>query len=281
MFAEIAPGVFTVEHRVAEGKNGVVVGARAALAIDSGNDRGEGRAMADCIRARGRRPDRLALTHGHGDHILGSGAFAEAEVFAHALTPGIMRGELARLAARAGRPVAALAGEVRWPTVTFDGELRIDLGGRVVRIFPTLGHSGDGVALYLEEERVLFAGDTVVTGIVPAIAQGDSARMVASLRLLLDLPIETLVAGHGPVLRGRAAVREWLTWQAGYLTGVRDFVRWGLARGREPAAIAAEADYGRFVGERLPAERHNMVQRHRNTVLKIIEEETRRDECAR
>ncbi len=34
MFAEVAPGIYRFEHRVAEGKNALVCGRRGALAID-------------------------------------------------------------------------------------------------------------------------------------------------------------------------------------------------------------------------------------------------------
>jgi acetyl-CoA carboxylase carboxyl transferase subunit alpha len=47
---EVAPGVFTLEHRVVEGKNAVIFGARGALAIDCGTDPDEGR--ASLARAR-------------------------------------------------------------------------------------------------------------------------------------------------------------------------------------------------------------------------------------
>jgi cyclase len=279
MFTEVAPGVFSAEHRTVEGKNGVVLGARGALAIDSGNDLDEGRALAGFIRAQGRRPDRLALTHGHGDHILGSGAFEEAEIFAHLLTPEVMRAQIPPTAARTGESTAAVAASLGWPSVTFTGELRLDLGGKRVRIFPTPGHSPDGVAIYLVEDRVLFAGDTVVTGIVPAIGDGHSGAMEASLRTLARLDIAVLVAGHGPVLYGGATIRDWLDWQAGYLAGVRRFVAAELDRGSDPAAVAGAADYDRFIGDRLPADRHGMVRRHRAAVAKIVAEALERHDA--
>src|SRR5829696_4319928 len=95
---EIAPGVFWVAQAVLEGKNGVVIGQRAALAIDSGNSPADGQAIVDLIRARGQRPDRLAFTHGHGDHVIGSSAFRGAEVFAHSRAPAVIRRHLPRLA---------------------------------------------------------------------------------------------------------------------------------------------------------------------------------------
>lgn len=272
MFMEVAPGVFTVEHRVAEGKNGIIFGRRIALAIDSGNEPDEGRAMAEFIRARGMPPDRLALTHGHGDHVLGGAALAGGEVFAHAAAPAVIRRHLPGWAERAGLSPEEMTARLPMPTVTFTDELQIDLGGRAVRLFPAPGHSEDGVCALLEEERVLFAGDSVVTGIVPAIGDGDSRTLEASLRKLAGMEIEVLVAGHGPVLKGAARVQAWIEWLAEYLAGVRAAVREGLDHGRDPAAVVDAVEFRAFVGDRLPEDRHGMARRHRNTVEKIVAE---------
>lgn len=281
MFTEIAPGVFSVDHRVVEGKNGVLFGERHVLAIDTGSDADEGEAVAAFIRARGRQPEWLALTHGHGDHVLGGAIFVGAEVFAHANTPAVIRKQIpgwAEVRTRtpgAGASNESIAARVPQPTITFTDELRIDLGGRQVHLFHTPGHSDDSACVYLPGEGILFAGDTVVTGIVPAIGDGSGVAMEASLGRLAELEIEILVAGHGPVLHGARHVCDWLGWQASYLAGVRAFVRESLARGDPADAVADAAGYERFVGDRLPAGRHGMLRRHRNTVMKIIQEETR------
>jgi cyclase len=272
MFTEIAPGVFAVEHRVVEGKNGIILGRRIALAVDAGNEPEEGEAMGAFIRERGLAPDRLALTHGHGDHVLGGAALASGEVFAHAAAPGVIRRHLAGWAERAGLTLEEMEARLPMPTVTFTDELRIDLGGRTVRLFPVPGHSQDGVCVFLEEERILFAGDSVVTGIVPAIGDGDSRTLEASLRELAGMEIEVLVAGHGPVLRGADRVREWIEWLAEYLAGIRAAVRVGLRQGQAPAAVADSIPFRAHVGDRLPEERHGMPRRHRSTVEKIIAE---------
>jgi hypothetical protein len=66
MFNELAPGIFSADSRFVDGKNGIVIGRRAALAIDGSNYEDEGAAMASFICSSGFEPDRLALTHGHG-----------------------------------------------------------------------------------------------------------------------------------------------------------------------------------------------------------------------
>ena len=273
MFTEEAPGVFSVESRFVDGRNGIVVGERCALAVDGSNFPDEGRAMADFIRERGHEPVRLALTHGHGDHILGAGSLAGGDVFAHALTPEVIRRQLPGWAERWGVSIPEAEARVIRPTVTVRGELWIDLGGKRVWMFPTLGHSEDGVSIYVEEDRLLFAGDSVVTGIVPAIGNGNGEVLEASLRRLMALDIQILVSGHGGTLHGRERVQDWLQWQAGYLAGVRARVREELDRGRDADSAAGAVDFETFIGDRLPAEAHGMLKRHRNTVDKIAEEE--------
>jgi cyclase len=266
---QVAHGVYAVDQSVVEGKNGVVIGARRAVAIDSGNGPEDGLALVEVLRRHGRPPDRLVLTHGHGDHVLGGAPFRDGEVYAHVECAPTMRRHMPALVARRGCDPATLA----WPTVTFSDRLELDLGGKTLRLVRTPGHSPDGVSVYLPEDRVLFGGDAVVTGIVPAIQDGDSRQLEASLRRLLALEVETLVPGHGPVVRGPDAVRDWLSWEAAYLAGVRDAVRAWLRAGADPDALAGGVPFERHVAPRLPADRHGMAGRHRDTVAKIAREE--------
>ena len=274
MITEIIPGVYSVDQAVADGKNAIVVGERAVWAIDTGTHAHEGQEMADFIRGLGREADRLIYTHGHGDHALGSAAFRGAEmIVAHDLMPVEARRLLPGLAERAGKSVDEMSAQIAWPTITFSHELTLDLGDRRLHLFPTPGHSQDGVSVYLPDERLLIAGDAVVNGIVPAIGDGDSRILEQSLEKLAMLDIETLVPGHGFVVRGREATRDWIVWLASYLRSVRAAVRERLDAGDEADAVADGISYDEFIGDRLPKERHGMPKRHRDTVQKIISEE--------
>jgi len=274
VFTEIGPGVYSVAHRFVDGKNGIVFGTRRAVAIDVCNYPDEGEAMATFICDHGFPADRVILTHGHGDHVLGGPVFAGGEVFAHVQTPAVMRRLLPRWGEHTGEGQDTATGRALWPTITFAGEARIDLGGKTLTIFSTPGHSEDSVCVYLEEDRVLFAGDTAVTGIVPAIGEGDGRQLEQSLARLMTLDIETLVAGHGPVLQGKAIVSEWLEWLHGYLTGVRAHVRQVFSENpRASNEVVDGVEFEYFIGERLAVDQFNMPRRHRNTVLKIIMEE--------
>ncbi|NKB66594.1 MAG: MBL fold metallo-hydrolase [Candidatus Latescibacteria bacterium] len=272
-FEEVAPGVFSVAHDFVDGRNGLVFGQRGALAIDGGNYPEDGQAMADFVRRRGCRLEALALTHGHGDHILGCGPLGGGTVYAHALTPRVMRRQIPGWAGRWEVSQAEVKARLVWPTVTYSDELRIDLGGKRVRFLPTPGHSEDGVSAYVEEDKVLIGGDAVVTGIVPAIGDGDGRVLEASLWRLARLDIEVLVPGHGPEIYGVEQVRQWIEWEANYLRQVRVLVRAALDSGvGEEEAIAA-ASFDECIGDRLDREMHGMPKRHYNTVAKIAAEE--------
>jgi glyoxylase-like metal-dependent hydrolase (beta-lactamase superfamily II) len=273
MSLEIAPGIFVFEHSVAEGKNVIVTGAAGAWAIDTGTHAAEGQELADALRRLGWPGNRLIYTHGHADHVLGSAAFLGAEVIAHRLMPELTRRLLPGWATRFGLSVEALAARIAWPTLTFDGELRLDLGKRHLLLIPAPGHSADGIAIYVEEERLLIAGDTVVTNIPPAIGHGDGRALEATLRSLARLEIATLAPGHGPVVFGHAAVKETIGWLISYLTRTRAAVREALAQGVLPEAIPERVSYDRLIGDRLPQDRHKMPTRHRDVVAAIVREE--------
>lgn len=118
----------------------------------------------------------------------------------------------------------------------------------------------------------MIAGDAVVTGIVPAIGDGNSVVLEASLRKLAQMDIEILIPGHGPVVYDAENVQDWLHWLPDYLHGVREFVRTSLQRGISAHDIAPQADFAEFIGDRLDRKKHKMPKRHMATVNKIVQE---------
>jgi glyoxylase-like metal-dependent hydrolase (beta-lactamase superfamily II) len=68
-----------------------------------------------------------------------------------------------------------------------DGD-RIDLGGRVLTVLHTPGHSPDGICLLEEREGVLFGADTINAGAIYAqFDDSDLDALAASTRRLADL----------------------------------------------------------------------------------------------
>ena len=273
MIQEEAPGIYSVPHSAAEGKNVIILGETSAIAVDVGTFPEEGQEMADFISDKGYEAKRVIITHGHRDHILGGECFHGADVFAPHKTLDEIQYQIPQLASQLDLAIETITARILHPTITFDDQLWMNLGNKTLHLFPTPGHSPDLASIYIKEHRLLVASDTVVTGIVPAIFYS-SRELEKSLNKLLKLEIETLIAGHGPVLYGQVTITDWLNWLIQYISGVRGEVQSILASGEnDENAITDAIDYDKHIGTRLAKDKHGMPKRHRNTVLKIIEEE--------
>jgi glyoxylase-like metal-dependent hydrolase (beta-lactamase superfamily II) len=99
------------------------------------------------------------------------------------------------------------------PTLTFRGELELELGDRAVQI-RHLGRgntSGDAIA-FLPKGKVVVTGDLLVHP-VPYVYDGYPSEWIATLDEIARLGATTLVPGHGEILRDTAylqTVRELL-----------------------------------------------------------------------
>ena len=80
-----------------------------------------------------------------------------------------------------------------------DGQV-FDLGGGVnLRVLETPGHSVDSVCYYLEDEGVLFTGDTILGNSTTVV--GDLGSYMDTLGRLLELPnLKVICPGHGPLV---------------------------------------------------------------------------------
>jgi glyoxylase-like metal-dependent hydrolase (beta-lactamase superfamily II) len=199
--------VFTSEV-YAQVTAGAVVTQDGVILIDTPPFPTESHEMATFLeRASGAGVRYVILTHYHADHTYGTYLFPQADVVAHADCLKLLakHGEPALKAAQAEEPELEEV-TIRLPNITFDeGDISLQLGGRVMRLIHTPGHTQGSVMVYIEDARVLFASDTVMP--VPAIVDGDPDTLRASLKKVAELPIENLVQGHGEViLRGEVEV---------------------------------------------------------------------------
>lgn len=229
--------VFTSEKYVQVTASAIVTPA-GAMVIDTLPFPDESRQMAAAIVRACRAGTRyVILTHYHADHTYGAYLFPEAEVVAHARC----RELLAQLGIPALEETKAREPElegvtIRLPDVTFDeGEIALQLGGKVVRLIPAPGHTYDSIMVYLEDERVLFAADTVMP--VPSIVDGDIEVFKASLKKVAELPVENLVQGHGEVIL-RGEVQDVVEASLKYLDTIESKVAKAIksSKGRESLA---------------------------------------------
>ncbi len=94
------------------------------------------------------------------------------------------------------------------PTLSFTHELSVDLGNREVQLkFLGRGNTAGDTVVVLPKEKIAIAGD-LLDSPVPYLGGGYPADLVKTLEALGALDVETIVPGHGDVLRGKDYLRD-------------------------------------------------------------------------
>jgi glyoxylase-like metal-dependent hydrolase (beta-lactamase superfamily II) len=193
---------------------GLVQGSTGVLLIDTGTTLTEAHAIYDDVRQiAGRSVTHVVLTHKHFDHVLGSGGFADAQIFCAPEVLDYLTSDIAQLrddalsygadATEIDHAIAAL----RAPQHAADDAV-LDLGNREVAIArPGGGHTDADLVVSVRgaagERTVVFAGDLIEESGDPAIdADSDVTAWPDTLDRLLAIggPDAIYVPGHGRVV---------------------------------------------------------------------------------
>jgi glyoxylase-like metal-dependent hydrolase (beta-lactamase superfamily II) len=188
---------------------GIVVGSKATLVVDTGLGPRNGETIVREMKKVSTNADvYVVLTHYHPEHSLGAAAFKGAKL----LMTRIQQQDMAEL----GKPVqdtfasrspvnAELLDGVAYPSpdILFDREYRVDLGGVHARLLwrgpPTMHTRGDTM-IFVEEDRVLFTGDVVMSQRFLAAQNTSSiSTWIATLDELLSLRPTRVVPSHGTI----------------------------------------------------------------------------------
>lgn len=204
---------------------GVIAGPDMAIVIDTLPFPEETLAMRTFIEQQLQVPVRYVInTHYHADHTWGNHLFPGAKIVSSDLCYQYLeeRG-IPSLERQQANSHTYQNTKIVLPHLTFsEGEFEIQIGKKNLRMFAFPGHSKDGIAVVIEEDRVMFAGDTLME--VPYIVDGDIEDMIASLKMMSEIGLESVVRGHGDiVLRGEVSVVAEADTE--YLNEIRKVVR--------------------------------------------------------
>lgn len=160
--------------------------------------------IGEIVRDRGLSIGAVLLTHGHIDHMGGSGELATdtgAAVYIHPDDDFLTRDPASQLTAFFG---ASMPGNYDAPQEMeslSDGDV-LDIAGVSVEIRHTPGHTPGHCCFYIGEIETLFSGDQLFAGSIGRtdFPYGSHAELMESMRTkVLVLPDETRVLpGHGP-----------------------------------------------------------------------------------
>lgn len=215
--------VFTSEM-YAQVNAGAVITNEGTVVIDTLPFPVETREMIDFLRAESKRGIRYVInTHYHADHVYGNYLFSEADIVASERCREIMRksGEKNLNEAKQQTPELAEVA-LRLPNLTVPDQVSLYLGDRVLRLVPLPGHSPDGLGVYVEGEKILFAGDSMMP--IPYFFWGDRDLLRQTLERMQAMNLENIVQGHGDVLL-KGEIDETIQQSVAYLDCILEKVR--------------------------------------------------------
>jgi alkyl sulfatase BDS1-like metallo-beta-lactamase superfamily hydrolase len=236
---EVAPGIAFVPSF---GNVAAFAVDGALLLVDTGNRPLAGRNHAK-VRSWTDLPlDTAVFTHGHIDHVLGLAPYEDEATRAGRAAPRVVAHEKVPARFDRYRQTAGYNGVInarqfkmpgfRWPTdyrypdVTYDGTLTLDVGGERFELHHALGETDDHTWVWVPGRKVLCTGDMFIWASPncgnPQKVQRYPREWATALRTMAALGAELLLPGHGWPIAGAAMVRQVLTDAADLLDSLVD-----------------------------------------------------------
>ena len=174
-------------------------------------------------------------THHHADHTTGTCFFPHTQVIAHSKCRELLNTRGRESLQRSKESSSDMARiELVLPTIVFDDKMTLRVGGKTLHLEHSPGHSPDSIVVWVEEDNVLFAADTVMP--IPYFVDGSYNDFLNSLKKLLGRGYENIVQGHGEiVLRGE--VEKKIKSDINYLEKLRIAVDKALVSSTDPEKI--------------------------------------------
>jgi glyoxylase-like metal-dependent hydrolase (beta-lactamase superfamily II) len=248
--ADLAPKTITFEQLsphtwayTAEGDPncGVVITDDGVLIVDATATPVMARDLIERIRRVTDQPIKyVVLSHYHAVRVLGASAFNAQEIIASRGTYELIveRGDadwkseferFPRLFANA----ESIPG-LTWPTMVFERELTLHMGGVEIKVMHLGGgHTKGDTVVWLPGERALLSGDLVEYNAGVYTGDAQLAEWPGTLERLRLLGAEKLVPGRGPAMKSAEEVSKALDYTRDFVTILYRTAQDSVARGHD------------------------------------------------
>lgn len=160
-------------------------------------------AVLSLLATEGLTLTHILITHHHSDHIAGA----------------------AELKSKTGCSIIA-PDDPRIPVIDrklSPTEKSVDTG-LSIKVLHTPGHTSTHVCFYIEDEGVVFTGDTLFQGGCGRILEGDAAQMWQSLGIIAQLPLDTRIyPGHDYAVDNLEFAHHMAPWNTAVSKRLADF----------------------------------------------------------
>jgi glyoxylase-like metal-dependent hydrolase (beta-lactamase superfamily II) len=199
---ELTEGLFWYREKMSFGDcNKYVVKGEFLVLVDTGNPRSV-KVLLKELKDDGLDASDIRLvvnTHCHPDHCGANGELRELTGARFIVHPA----ELGHV--KEYRAIGELLAMNRWePEAKFEWKDEVANGDITLRMLHTPGHSAGSISIYCPQKRFLACGDLVFDGGVGRtdLPGGNDHKLMESLEMISELPLEYLLPGHGDVLKG-------------------------------------------------------------------------------
>ena len=215
---QIADGVWAVVSTPLDGdgnfahpeticNGGLIAGQDKVLAIDAFlQPAGAAWLTEKSVELTGKRPTDVIVTHFHADHSGGLAGYQNGvegpEIYMTETTRQLIHERYGVGRPQNNSPFSRPATRVVGPSQIITDEtqkVKLDLGGRSVTIEPLSGHTPSDLAIHLDDEPIIFAGDLVWSGLFHNYTDAIPSKLRSSVESLLSDPDKFIVTGHGEI----------------------------------------------------------------------------------
>ncbi len=185
----------------------VIITNEGPIVIDVFSDEKMFNEVFDFIKEKGfDKPAAVIYTHWHSDHTTGNRIFGD-RIIAHKSTAKHLEQLKMKLEKINRTDVIPLM-----PTELIEGSMELSIGGKTLELIHCPGHTYGSILVYDKDNRVLVAGDNLVSKevvfCIPPVIPSDSddtspVYLEHMFKVIERLEVDTIIPGHGLMLNPR------------------------------------------------------------------------------